>query len=142
MLTNHGHELIKLRDKINDKKEDILVVLAEIVISFSAYLPKLWRNGANYWFHSDENIECSVCVDEYAYYLIKYDAVLHNKGFYLYARDFPLCSECYGEFSDELMIAYRTFVYKKMLTSELSEIGDVNSYIFELFLELYREIEL
>jgi hypothetical protein len=136
MLAIHHKEVIKLHSKLDNKIYNFIKILAKIITSWTANLSVLWDDGYDS-LYTDINKGCDTCLIENGSFIVKY-----NKQHDSFRNELTLCQDCIDCLGNEIHIANEEFIYKKMLTSELSEIGDVNSYIFELFLELYREIEI
>jgi DeoR/GlpR family transcriptional regulator of sugar metabolism len=144
MLVKNHRELNKLRDSIRNlelerknKIASIVKSLVEIVVSYSANLRKL----SNLRSYARDFCSCSACMNQ-ASHVIEYDRIpVSIKGFE-YCREIKLCHGCHCIFGNELYHAKKTFISKKLLTKEISPISDIGSYIFELYLRLYRETEL
>jgi TPP-dependent indolepyruvate ferredoxin oxidoreductase alpha subunit len=137
MLTKYQNKIKKLKAKRKNENAIIVRKLAEVIISYSAHLPELLSDSIVDIYPCSYK-RCNLCTKISSCYAIKY-----NKQFDSFHDSLILCFDgCHHDICVELDSVNCEFIYKKMLTSELSEIGDINTHIFGLFLELYREIEI
>jgi hypothetical protein len=132
MLAVYHKRISRLRSKLDNEIHVVVKILTEIIISWTVNIPELYHN--EYVMQWDKY--CKICIKNMVNFTIKY-----HKQPPIYG-ELMICSDYNDNLIDELHNTMDEFVYKLFLSKEISVISDIKLYIFKLYNQLCREIEL